>query len=110
MHFKAAITGNVTAQNMLNQLGAAATRGLAGILTDVLIDLTGATAADVTITDATGNVFVITGVAADALYKIDNAAIKRNNIEGPFTVTTANVSGGDTTLTVHMWVNPLFQR
>jgi len=100
-----AATGNQSAKAMVDANGNVPTMSPSGILTDVYIDLTGATSAVVQINDAIGIIFGPTSaVVADTAYKIDDAAIKRNATNGPLTVTTSSVSGGDTTLTVRAFI------
>jgi hypothetical protein len=101
--YEAAVTGNVTAQAMLNSLGVGGPH-TSGIICDVEVDLGTSTTIDVTIADKEGNVFLDTTVTADTKYKIDDALILRNAIEGPLTVTTTNNSNSAHTATIKVWV------
>lgn len=102
-HYKYAATGNQSAKAMLDGLGKAGPH-YASALMDVHVDLTGATAADVSISDVHGVVYSATGLSADTPAKMDSASVKRVSVRGPLTVTTTNVSGGDTTLTIHAFL------
>lgn len=97
--FSASITGNVTAQNMLNALSNVC-QSLNGILTDVFVDLGTATTVAVEILENGRSIFLKTGIVADAHYKVDDAAIVENGVAGVLTVTTTAISNAAHTLTV----------
>lgn len=98
-------TSGTTAVVAVNQAGYA--KGGAGIVTDVLI--TGAdSSTDVAIADETGTWFSVASVDATTTgglkYKVDDAAILRNQVSGAHTVTPANNTGA---ITVKIFIDPL---
>lgn len=97
--YKAAITGNVSNQEMLDYTDGSHLGG-AGIEAGGRIDLGTATTADVTIKDQLGKT-VYSKVAVVADVDIDPVAA---GVVGPLTVTVANISNAAHTLTVYWFV------